>query len=161
MLTTYETAQHLGICPRRVRALIYEGRLPAVKYGRDWLIDPDHLSLVRNRRPGCPPGTKRSPATSYSKPTPLMKQYIRERDGECCQYCGTQDSNVGYVVGHILYNGIAQPYNLVMVCRPCNARQGKELWIPRNFFEITADHLQWRSMLLELAGVSDSQKSAS
>lgn len=161
MLTTQETAQHLGICTRRVRALIYEGRLPAVKYGRDWLIDPAHLSLVKDRRPGCPPGTKRATATSYSKPTPLMKRYIRERDGEQCQYCGTTDKDIGYVVGHILYNGVAQPYNLVMVCRPCNTRQGKALWLPRNFYEITNDHLHWRMMLLELAARDGSQQHVS
>jgi len=53
-LTTADAAEELGVIPRRVRQLIEEGRLPAVKVGRDWLIEPRHLDLVRERKVGRP-----------------------------------------------------------------------------------------------------------
>jgi excisionase family DNA binding protein len=56
LLSSQEAAQRLGISPRRVLALIHAGRLPAVKVGRDWLIDPAVLSALPTRRPGRPKG---------------------------------------------------------------------------------------------------------
>ena len=53
-LSTKEAALELGICPDRVRALIYAGRLPAKKIGRDLFIDKRDLKLVRNRKNGRP-----------------------------------------------------------------------------------------------------------
>jgi excisionase family DNA binding protein len=37
-LTTKQVAEKLGITPRRVQALIEVGKLPAQKFGRDYLI---------------------------------------------------------------------------------------------------------------------------
>jgi excisionase family DNA binding protein len=53
-LTTKEVAQELQISPRRVQALIKAGRLPAVRLGRDWFINPADLSLIIGRKPGRP-----------------------------------------------------------------------------------------------------------
>ena len=38
MLSVGESAQRLGVSPSRVRALIKEGRLPAAKNGREWVL---------------------------------------------------------------------------------------------------------------------------
>ena len=38
MLSVGESARQLGVSPSRVRALIKEGRLPAAKNGREWMI---------------------------------------------------------------------------------------------------------------------------
>lgn len=54
LLTTKEVAERLGVSVRRVHALIEAGRLPAEKYGRDYLIDEKDLKLVENRKPGRP-----------------------------------------------------------------------------------------------------------
>ena len=52
-ITTATTAARLGITPRHVRHLIKIGQLPAVKHGRDWLIDEEGLKLVEaSRKPG-------------------------------------------------------------------------------------------------------------
>ncbi len=56
-LTTNEAAEILNISPRRVRALIHAGRLPAEKHGRDWAIKPADLELVKVRKPGRPKKT--------------------------------------------------------------------------------------------------------
>jgi excisionase family DNA binding protein len=63
-LTTPEAAERLGITVARVQQLIWKGRLPAQKLGRDYVINEDDLKLVAERRPGRPakgekPGSKR------------------------------------------------------------------------------------------------------
>jgi len=53
-LTTQETAERLGVSPIRVRQLISGGRLPAEKFGRDYMIKEEDLKLVEDRKPGRP-----------------------------------------------------------------------------------------------------------
>lgn len=54
LLTTTEAAKRLGISPRRVLALIYDKRLPAQQWGRDWLIREADLAQVERRPVGRP-----------------------------------------------------------------------------------------------------------
>lgn len=58
LLTTAEVAERLGVSSRRVHQFIAEGRLPAEKKGRDYLIDEKDLAKVKNRKPGRPPKKK-------------------------------------------------------------------------------------------------------
>jgi excisionase family DNA binding protein len=53
-LTTKQAAKRLGITPRRVQALIEAGRLPAQKFGRDYMIQEADLKLVEERKVGRP-----------------------------------------------------------------------------------------------------------
>jgi excisionase family DNA binding protein len=69
-LTTKQTADILGITPRRVLALIHAGRLPAEKHGRDWAIKPEDLKLVKERKPGRP--FKPSPTFRETGTTAIM-----------------------------------------------------------------------------------------
>lgn len=46
-LTTKETAVELGISRRQVYSLIKQGRLPARKFMRDWVIQKNDLDPVR------------------------------------------------------------------------------------------------------------------
>lgn len=55
LLTTQQAAERLGISQPRIYQLISEGRLPAQKIGRDYLIDEKDLKLVENRKVGRPP----------------------------------------------------------------------------------------------------------
>jgi excisionase family DNA binding protein len=57
MLTTAQAAQELHVSRSRVIHLIHAGRLPAQKIGRDWLILPADLELVRVRVNGRPAGS--------------------------------------------------------------------------------------------------------
>ena len=57
-LTTDQAGQILGVTGRRVRALIEAGRLPAVKFGKVWMINKKDLKKVAVRKPGRP-STKR------------------------------------------------------------------------------------------------------
>ena len=60
MLTTAQAAAALKISRQRVLALIRAGRLPAQKIGRDWMIEPKDLELVKVRPPvGYPKGRPR------------------------------------------------------------------------------------------------------
>lgn len=58
-LTAAAVAARLGISLSRVYALIRSGRLPAIKWGRDWMIDESDLKLVKDRKPGYPKGKPR------------------------------------------------------------------------------------------------------
>jgi len=54
ILTTAEAAERLGVTPRRLRALIKAGKLPAEKFGAAYMINEKDLKLVRDRKPGRP-----------------------------------------------------------------------------------------------------------
>ena len=54
MISTNNAADILGISRRRVLALIADGRLPAQKIGRDYVIEEGDLKLVKERKPGRP-----------------------------------------------------------------------------------------------------------
>lgn len=52
--TRIEAAEKLKVSSIRVRQLIREGRLPAQKIGRDYIIQEKDLALVENRQNGRP-----------------------------------------------------------------------------------------------------------
>ena len=54
LLTTQEAAARLKITVARVQQLIWAGRLPAEKLGRDYVIADTDLKLVRHRKVGRP-----------------------------------------------------------------------------------------------------------
>lgn len=54
LLTTTEAARRMGITPRRVLRLIEEERLPATRYGRDYLIREADLARLVRRPVGRP-----------------------------------------------------------------------------------------------------------
>lgn len=58
-LTTKEAAQILNVSEGRIRQLVADGRLPAVKVGQTNLVKESDLELVRERkRTGRPPKDK-------------------------------------------------------------------------------------------------------
>jgi excisionase family DNA binding protein len=59
-ISATQAGERLGISRVRVVQLIDGGRLPAVKAGRDWLIDPADLKLVKDRPVGRPVGSKKA-----------------------------------------------------------------------------------------------------
>ena len=54
LLSTKEAAERLGVSVLRVQQLIWAERLPAQKFGRDYMIKESDLKLVENRKPGRP-----------------------------------------------------------------------------------------------------------
>jgi excisionase family DNA binding protein len=54
LLTTKEVAERLGVKVRMVQLLIQSGRLPATKFGRDYMIKEGDLKLVEYRKVGRP-----------------------------------------------------------------------------------------------------------
>lgn len=51
-LTTRQAGEVLGVTPQRVIALIRDGRLPASKVGRDWLIAMSDVEKFEKRPQG-------------------------------------------------------------------------------------------------------------
>jgi len=54
LITTNDAAERLGVTVQRVHALIRDGRLPAERLGRDYVIKEEDLALVADRKPGRP-----------------------------------------------------------------------------------------------------------
>ncbi len=54
VLTTREVSERLNVSVRRVHQFIKQGRLPAAKLGRDYVIQEKDLSLVAERKNGRP-----------------------------------------------------------------------------------------------------------
>jgi len=53
-ITTKEAAQKLEVSEGRIRQLVAEGRLPAVKVGQTNLVKESDLELVKDRKTGRP-----------------------------------------------------------------------------------------------------------
>ncbi len=54
LISSAEAAERLGVHITRVQVLIREGRLPAQKIGRTYVVNEEDLKLVEDRRPGRP-----------------------------------------------------------------------------------------------------------
>lgn len=54
LISSAEAARKLGVHITRVQVLIREGRLPAQKIGRNYVINEDDIKLVKDRRLGRP-----------------------------------------------------------------------------------------------------------
>jgi excisionase family DNA binding protein len=54
LISTSDAAEKLGVHITRVQVLIREGRLPAQRIGRTYVIDEDDLKLVAERKVGRP-----------------------------------------------------------------------------------------------------------
>jgi excisionase family DNA binding protein len=54
LISSAEAAKILGVHITRVQVLIREGRLPAQKIGRTYVVDEADLKLVQDRKPGRP-----------------------------------------------------------------------------------------------------------
>lgn len=53
-ITAAAAASRLGLSVQRVRDLCRDGRLPAQKIGRDWIINTADLKAVAERKAGRP-----------------------------------------------------------------------------------------------------------
>jgi len=60
LLSVIEAAEKLGVSRWRVNQFINEGRLPAQKIGRSYVIKESDLQLVADRPTGRPPKDKDS-----------------------------------------------------------------------------------------------------
>ncbi len=74
LLSTNEAAVRLNISQNRVLVLIAEGRLPAKKIGRDYVIQETDLKLVAYR----PPGRPRKNASTAEPSKPASKRTVKK-----------------------------------------------------------------------------------
>lgn len=72
LLTTLQAAEKLGVTAGRVRQMIIDGQLPAMKMGRDNFIKESDLRLVEDRKVGRPP--KHVEAAKKAKPHEAKKR---------------------------------------------------------------------------------------
>ncbi len=58
LLSTTQAAERLGVTVRGVQKMIEEGRLKALKVGRDYVISPSALNGITRQPAGRPPKAK-------------------------------------------------------------------------------------------------------
>lgn len=63
LISSAEAAERLGVHITRVQVLIREGRLPAQRIGRTYVVNEDDLKLVEDRKPGRPRKEQRERAS--------------------------------------------------------------------------------------------------
>lgn len=70
MLSVAESAEQLGVSGSRVRALIRDGRLSAVKNGREWVLREEDVlqRLMEHPRAGRPSGARAAAAKQGDSP---------------------------------------------------------------------------------------------
>ena len=62
-----------------------------------------------------------------------LRQWVRTRAGECCEYCGLQKQQAPFAqfhVDHIIarqHGGTDEPDNLALACHRCNHHKGPNL----------------------------------
>jgi len=79
-LTTQKAAERLGVGDSRIRQLILDGKLAAVKAGRDWLIKASDLRLLKNRKTKPGPAAKANPDSTTNRQRP-SKAARKKRSG--------------------------------------------------------------------------------
>jgi excisionase family DNA binding protein len=69
LLSAEEAAERLSISPQQVRLLIRQGKLPAEKFGRDWVIKAGDVRQLKERpKTGRPRGAKDTKPRKVSTP---------------------------------------------------------------------------------------------
>jgi excisionase family DNA binding protein len=63
LISAKEAAERLNLTEQQTRSLIRDGKLPATRVGKTWIIDAKDLPLAQNRpKVGRPLGSKKAPA---------------------------------------------------------------------------------------------------
>jgi excisionase family DNA binding protein len=60
LISTQDVADRLGVTIARVQQLIWEGKLPAQKIGRTYIVEEADLEKVKNRKRGRPPAPEKN-----------------------------------------------------------------------------------------------------
>ena len=82
-------------------------------------------------------------------PCPSLKEKIKKRDNNTCQYCGEKDADM--MIEHVIpfiYGGLGKEYNLVCACQICNTKKKKKVWIPKNIEVLIAINKEWSDKIL-------------
>ena len=100
-ISTKEASEKLGVSVLRVQQLIWQGRLPAQKIGRDFVIDEKDLSLVKNRKTGRPKKTENSTGETNGnrKPFKTIFDIVPELAGSLDSGLGDLSTNKKYLEG--------------------------------------------------------------
>ena len=96
----------------------------------------------------------RKDKTNAGHSNPRIKNEVRLRDGNECQYCGITDEGTYFIIEHVIprsKNGCGDHYNLVVSCQKCNLNKRDKVWIPKNLEIITKDNPKWKEKILRNA----------
>ncbi len=75
LLKPEEVAERLAASPKAVRAWLREGKIPGIRLGRLWRVNPDALERwIAGERTEPPQSTKATPTPPEPKPEPKAPQ---------------------------------------------------------------------------------------
>ena len=109
----------------------------AIKYGCSYSACYSDFAYLQNK----------TGITLY--PCPSVKENVRKRDNNSCQYCGDNKSIM--IIEHVIpyiYGGVGKEYNLVCACAPCNSKKKKKVWIPNNINTLIEINKEWSDKIL-------------
>ena len=136
---------HLNIVERRkaVEEVIKTGfnvkklKEIAIKYGCSYTACRSDFAYLQNK----------TGITLY--PCPSVKENVRKRDNNTCQYCGEVGGEI--IIEHVIpyiYGGLGKEYNLVCACQVCNTKKKKKVWIPKNIDVLISINKEWSDKIL-------------
>lgn len=74
LISAKEAAERLNLTEQQTRSLIRDGKLPATRIGRTWIIAVKDLPLAEKRpKPGRPSGSKSATKKKATTPTPATE----------------------------------------------------------------------------------------
>jgi hypothetical protein len=63
----------------------------------------------------------------------VLRQWVRDRAGNCCEYCGLQQQQASFALFHVdhivarQHGGVDTADNLALACHRCNRHKGPNL----------------------------------
>jgi excisionase family DNA binding protein len=134
LLTLEEAATRCGYRKRDLRALVRDGRLPAIRAGGHWRVAPADLALLPGRpalpTPAALPTTADSPPTPSTDPVAALIELLRERDRKLAELQDERaqlTGQVGFLLGQltereerilVLERGAAVPPTNISMAQP-------------------------------------------
>jgi hypothetical protein len=109
----------------------------AIKYGCSYTACRSDFAYLQNK----------TGITLY--PCPSVKENVRKRDNNTCQYCGEVGGEI--IIEHVIpyiYGGLGKEYNLVCACQVCNTKKKKKVWIPKNIDVLISINKEWSDKIL-------------
>lgn len=85
MLSVNDSAKLLGVSSARIRALIKSNKLPAIKYGREWLLKEEDVLQRLSAHPQA--GRPRNEAPMAQEPNSQQQDSMSERAHEAYRLC--------------------------------------------------------------------------
>jgi 5-methylcytosine-specific restriction endonuclease McrA len=138
----------------------YVAKAGCVPLGLGWCCDDNcRFEAQRRMQEGVKRATSPREHKTRTEPTAAQKTKVRERDGNCCRFCGTPANHVHHIVLRAQGGG-HHPRNLITLCLKCHetVHADTHFWQPilQEAIELQYDSDEFLSVPQVLARVTSS-----